>query len=95
MLAWAAGSGDFGKSVCLAVNMGYDADCTAATLGSILGIINPDGIDEKWTKPIGNRLILSPNIVGMHTVKTVAEFCDQITALAVEVQEYYNSSIKL
>jgi ADP-ribosylglycohydrolase len=95
VLAWAAGSGDFGKSVCLAVNMGYDADCTAATLGSILGIINPDGIDEKWTKPIGNRLILSPNIVGMHTVKTVAEFCDQITALAVEVQEYYNSSIRI
>ena len=52
------GEGDFGKSICLAVNCGDDTDCTAATLGSILGIINGySNLPEKWLKPIGKSII--------------------------------------
>jgi ADP-ribosylglycohydrolase len=39
MIGWLYGDGDFGKSICTAVNCGDDTDCTGATLGSILGII--------------------------------------------------------
>lgn len=51
------GEGDFGKTLCLAVNCGEDTDCTAATAGSLLGILlGIDGIPEEWAKPIGTGL---------------------------------------
>ena len=36
LLSWLAGGGDFSKSICTAASLGYDADCTCATLGAIL-----------------------------------------------------------
>lgn len=57
MIGLIYGEGDFDKSMCTAVNCGEDTDCTAATLGSILGIINGiDWIPEKWIKPIGRQI---------------------------------------
>lgn len=48
------GEGDFGDSICIAVNCGEDTDCSAATLGSILGIIHGNSkLPEKWLKPLG------------------------------------------
>ena len=51
------GEGDFGKSVCIATNCGDDTDCTAGTVGALLGIIlGRSGIPEKWTDPIGESI---------------------------------------
>ncbi len=85
----------FDKAICTAVSLGYDTDCTGATVGSIFGIINPDGIDEKWTNPIGNTLVLSAGVVNMHAKNTIDEFCNQIISVAGEVQTYYNTGIAL
>jgi ADP-ribosylglycohydrolase len=65
ILGWIAGQGDFGKSLCIATNCGADTDCTAATLGSLLGILNPSAIPAQWSAPIGNKIVLSPQIIGM------------------------------
>lgn len=46
LLGWLAGGGDFGRSLCTAVGCGFDTDCTGASLGALLGILNPDGIGE-------------------------------------------------
>lgn len=55
VIGWLYGEDDFGKSLCIAVNCGEDTDCTAATLGAILGIIQgPEGIPQKWIEPIGD-----------------------------------------
>ncbi len=62
ILGWLAGEGDFGRSICIAVNCGQDTDCTGATLGALLGILDPDGIPEQWLEPIGRDLVLSPSI---------------------------------
>lgn len=57
IIGWLYGEGDFGKSICIATNCGEDADCTAGTLGAILGIINGNKkIDEKWLKPLGGNI---------------------------------------
>ena len=54
VIGWLYGEGDFGKSICIAVNCGDDTDCTGATLGSILGIISGSkGIPARWKDPIG------------------------------------------
>ena len=93
LLAWLAGD-DFGSCICTAVNLGYDTDCTAASLGSILGILNPE-IDPKWLEPIGEKLVLSSYIVGMHAAPTLGGMCGQLAALCLEVQEYYRTGIVL
>ncbi|MBO5440270.1 MAG: ADP-ribosylglycohydrolase family protein [Clostridia bacterium] len=51
------GEGDYSKSICMAVQAGFDTDCNGATVGSILGITNGiDGIDKKWIEPFNDTL---------------------------------------
>ena len=57
VMAWLEGAGNFDKSICIATGCGEDADCTAGTLASILGIfLGKRCFDEKWLKPIGNEI---------------------------------------
>ena len=54
------GKGDYGKSICMAVETGFDTDCNGATVGSILGMAEGSGIiGEEWTKDIHNKLYTS------------------------------------
>jgi ADP-ribosylglycohydrolase len=73
ILGWLAGGGDFGKSLCIATNCGLDTDCTAATLGALLGILNPAGIPQRWQEPIGNEIVCSEPIVGITVPRTLEE----------------------
>ena len=91
LLSLISSDGSFDKAICTATSLGYDADCTAATVGAIMGIINPDGIDEKWTAPIGDSLVISANVVNMHANKTLSEFCDSVMSAAYFVQNYYGA----
>ena len=80
------GRGDFGASICNAVNFGEDCDCTGASTGAILGILNPGGIGEKWLAPIGRDLVLNPEITGIHAPKTLEELSDMICSLRKRVR---------
>ena len=65
-LLW--GEGDFSRSICLAVQPGFDTDCNGATVGSIMGIRGGTAcIGPEWTQPLNNRLETS--IFGVGTVK--------------------------
>ncbi len=62
------GKGDFGKSICMSVETGFDTDCNGATVGSILGMAyGIDCIDEAWTAPIQDKL--NTSIFGVGAVK--------------------------
>lgn len=62
------GKGDFGTSICTAVQAGFDTDCNGATVGSIVGIINGyTGIPQEWLAPLNNTL--ETTIIGFNKVK--------------------------
>lgn len=68
------GEGDYGKSICLAVQTGFDTDCNGATVGSILGMRNGiGGIDEEWKKPVAGKLDTSVFGVNRIKIKDAAE----------------------
>ena len=59
-MALLVGEGDFGKSVCAAVQAAFDTDCNGATVGSIIGMRNgASGIPGYWAEPFGGRLLTS------------------------------------
>lgn len=54
-LALLEGRGDFDNTIKCAFYCGSDTDCNTATVGAILGTIKGfDGIDKKWSDPIGD-----------------------------------------
>jgi ADP-ribosylglycohydrolase len=61
------GKGDFGKSICLAVESAFDTDCNGATVGSILGMaLGFERIPPYWYQTFNNRL--QTTIFGVETV---------------------------
>lgn len=70
------GGGDFGKSICMAVETGFDTDCNGATVGSVLGMANGiDSIDEYWLKPFNGKLQTDISSVGRVDI----DYCVQKT----------------
>ena len=68
------GEGDFSKSICTAVEAGFDTDCNGATVGSILGITNGiDAIGDEWKKPLNDTLETTIFGVGMVNIKERAK----------------------
>ena len=81
------GGGDFEKSILLAVNGGYDTDCTAATVGATLGfIVGTKGIPARWIEPIGEGIFVGPGIRGIAAPKTLTELTERTAALVGKLE---------
>lgn len=78
------GEGDFKKSMILAINCGDDTDCTGATVGSILGIINgKSNIPSDWQEYIGEKIITISVNQGMNVLfpDTITNLTDRVLKL--------------
>ncbi len=84
------GEGDFGKSLCCAVNCGDDTDCTGATVGSVLGILlGRSGIPSKWSDPIGESIqTVAINRFRLDVPATISELTDRVVRLAEETARW-------
>ena len=79
-LLW--GEGDFGKSICRAVQPGFDTDCNGATVGSIVGMmLGARNIPSSWTRRLNNTFETS--LTGHKTV--------DIESVARETFELYKT----
>lgn len=78
--AFAAARGDFTKSVLTAVNMGRDADTTAAVAGALAGALGgAAAVPEDWAAAIGPvRGSCLPSMAGYH----VLDIADLLTSSA-------------
>lgn len=67
-IGWLYGEG-FGDSICKAVNCGWDTDCTAATLGAILGIIGgASSLPKEWIDPLGYEIATNMTTGGIRNL---------------------------
>lgn len=93
ILGWLYGE-DFGDAILKAVNCGYDTDCTGATLGAILGIISgPEGLPDKWKKPVGDRIVVSPPIKAFPAPANLDELTRRTMRLAKEAAAVWNTGV--
>jgi ADP-ribosylglycohydrolase len=82
------GAGDFEATILLAVNGGYDADCTAATAGAVLGLLHGrEGLPEKWLAPLGDAVTIGPGILGIRAPATLQELTERSLALIDRADE--------
>ncbi len=81
VIALLYGEGDFDKTLCTAVNCGEDTDCTAATVGSLFGILHGiEAIPQRWIDPIGRgikTIALNVGDCSWQLAKTVDELTDR------------------
>lgn len=77
-------SDSFEDALLKTVNLGYDTDCTVATVGSLLGIMYGSSyIPEKWSAPVGDAVCVSPQIRGFTAPADLGE----LTRRALRLRE--------
>lgn len=80
VLGWLAGR-DFSEQILICNNCGEDTDSSTASLGALLGIIDPSSIQERWLAPIGRDLVLNAEITGIQPPATLDGFTDLVVSL--------------
>jgi hypothetical protein len=80
ILGWLAGH-DFSERITICNNCGEDTDSSTASLGALLGILDPEGIPERWLTPIGRSLVLNDEIIDLAPPATLDAFTDLVERL--------------
>lgn len=81
ILSLAYGNGNFTDTMAISTTVGWDTDCNAGNVGSIVGVlVGYQGIEEKWIDPVNDRLLFS-SVVGSENVSTISEGVDLFVKL--------------
>ncbi|MFD2331333.1 ADP-ribosylglycohydrolase family protein [Cohnella sp. GCM10020058] len=95
ILGWLYGE-DFGDALLKAVNCGYDTDCTAATLGAILGIVGGrDSLPDRWIEPVGHRVVVSPPVNGFSAPSDLDELTRRTLRIGRQVLAAWELPVRL
>jgi hypothetical protein len=86
----------------MATNCGEDTDCTAATVGSIYGILHGvDAIPEKWIQPIGRGIktaclnLGELGWFGNQLPQNVDELTERTEKIALKVLQSHNTDVRI
>lgn len=89
-IGWLYGE-DFGDAICKAVNCGWDTDCTAATLGAILGIIGgASALPEKWIEPLGYEIATNMTTGGIRNLTAPTDIRELTEVVCKEAERVLN-----
>jgi len=95
LLALFYGKGSFSDTMLLAVNGGYDTDCTAATAGSVIGImLGKSKTDPAWLEKIGETFIVGTVRI-VRERNTLTELSEDTAALAYALYRDKLTDVKI
>lgn len=83
------GEGDYKKSMISAISCGDDTDCTGATIGSIMGIMNGmECVPGDWSEFIGDKIVSEAVDVAYRSLpKAVSELTERVYQLVPAVMK--------
>ncbi len=86
ILALLYGGGDLGRSIEISVMCGFDTDCNASNVGTILGVLNGiDGLPARYRGPINDSVVLS-SVSGYLNMLDVPSFAKELAAAACRLR---------
>ncbi len=81
------GDWDFERSLCIAVNCGYDTDCTGATTGAIIGALKgADAIPPRWKDPLQDTFKPGWGVINLARDNTLTALTGETVAVGQQVR---------
>ena len=81
ILSMIYGQGDFNKTIEIATMCGWDTDCNAGNVGTVLGVmVGLDGIAPKYREPINDSIVLS-SISGYLNILDIPTYAKELALL--------------
>ena len=81
VLSMLYGEGDFARTVEIATMCGWDTDCNAGNVGTVLGVMcGIDSIPDRYRKPINDLLVLS-GIAGSLNILDIPSYAKELALL--------------
>lgn len=94
LLSLYAGEGDFKKTIVTAINCGWDTDCTAATAGALLGVLQgASRLPDDWKSKMGDRLTC--DVAVRHKTALLTEFSVDTCIVGLEVALTRNPIVRI
>jgi ADP-ribosylglycohydrolase len=80
------GKGDFNRTVEIATMCGWDTDCNAGNVGTIMGVAcGIEGLGKHYTKPINDSIVLS-GISGYLNIVDIPTYAKELCLLGYELE---------
>lgn len=87
VLAMLYGEGDFARTVEIATMCGWDTDCNAGNVGTVLGVMcGINGLPPHYREPINDGIILS-GISGYLNILDVPSYAREVAALGYKLNQ--------
>ncbi len=93
-LSLIACQGDFKRALTLAINCGWDVDCTAATAGALLGAIQGgSNLPKDWCEQLGKKLNCGLDV--RHKDVLISDFALDTCKLGIEMAWARNKAVEI